>query len=76
MTLSDLFPPDFAPPSLTPAQLAASRKYALSEPFRLRGSIPRKPLDVCRFEHAQYLVKYCGFTAADARRDAVETFPA
>lgn len=76
MTLSDLFPPDFTTPALTQAQLAASRKYALSEPFRVRGSIQRKPLDVCRFEHAQYLVRYCGFTAVAARRAAFDAFPA
>ena len=72
MTLSDLLPPGFTPP----APAAAARRAQISEPFRLRGRIQRKPLDVCRFEHAQYLVRYCGFTADAARRDAAETFPA
>lgn len=57
-------------------QIAAARQRTLSEPFRHRGQIQRKPLDVCRFEHAKYLVRYCGFTAAAARHDAMETFKA
>ena len=76
MTLADLLPPGFVPHPITAAQLATERRRSLSEPFRHRGQIQRKPLDVCRFEHAQYLVGYCGFTAEAARRDAMETFQA
>lgn len=72
MNLSDILPPGFQPvsPSL------AARRHALSEPFRRRGRIERLSLCECRFEHAQHLVRFCGFTAAAARLDAGETFPA
>lgn len=74
MTLSDLLPPGFVQLSPSAAQLATARRATLSEPFRHRGQIQRKPLDACRFEHAQHLVRYCGFTASAARRDAAEVF--
>lgn len=76
MNLSDLLPPGFVPPPPSAMQLVLARRAQLSEPFRHRGQIQRKPLDVCRFEHAQYLVGYCGFTAEAAHRDAMETFQA
>lgn len=75
MNLSDLLPPGFVPPPPS-AIRHADRRAQLSEPFRHRGQIQRKPLGMCRFEHAHHLVRYCGFTAAAARRDAMETFKA
>lgn len=70
MNLSDILPTDSKPvsPSL------AARRRELSEPFRRRGRIERLPLCECRFEHAQHLVRFCGFTAGAARADAIATF--